>query len=312
MQFLRRLSLIDFALFLALIVTGALAIANQRGATGNASTSGTGFSLSNENIAAFETALEDLFNTLATGGAAAAPFAAVGTSVANAGDTAFATAVADLAAAHATQDGTATAAALRTINGLMETSPFATTFLTAYARGTLNFALDAGPPTPSTGREWVHLVWVDTANDAFVGWQVATGEAVWTVEPGNTAVSLAFTVPGQGYTGTLRLLPAGPGALIEASATFSIALAESIVALGEPVLAEEGILILDLGEAAEARPGQPWTGETRLGEPPGLLDDIRRAEAIAWTATIPDGRTFVMRIKLGETGRAAVASVFPA
>lgn len=312
MQFLRRLSLIDFALFLALIAAGALAIANQRGATGTTAAGESGFSLTNENISAFQTALEDLFNALATGAPADTHFAAVTAAIANAGDAPLASAVADLAAAHAMQNGTGTATALRTINGLMETSPFATTFLTAYAGGTLNYALDAGPTVPSTGQEWVHLVWVETANDAFVGWQVATGQATWTVEPGNAAVSLAFTVPAEGYTGTLRLLPAGPGALVEATATFSVALAESIIALGEPVLAEEGILILDLGEAAEARPGQPWTGETRLGEPPGLLDDIRRAEAIAWTATVPDGRTFVMRIRLGDTGRAAIAAVFPA
>jgi hypothetical protein len=308
MQFLRRLSLVDLALIVALIVVGALAITNQRGTT----TGGSGLALSNQNIAAFQAAVEDLFNALATGQPSDTAFAGVTAAVANAGDTALAPAVTALGTSFAMRDDAGIAAALRTINGLIDTSPFAETFLTAYAGGTLNNALDAGTATPSTGREWVHLVWVETAaNDAFVGWQIALGEATWTVEPGNAAVNLAFNVPAEGYTGTLRLAPAGPGALLEASATFSIALAESIVALGEPVSTEDGIMILDLGEAVQARPGQPWQGETRLGEPAGLLDDIRRAEAIAWTATIPGGRTFVMRIKLGETGRSAIVSVFP-
>lgn len=307
MQFLRRLSLVDFALIVALFVVGALAITNQRGAT-----TGGGVSLSNQNIAAFRTAAEDLFNALATGQPTDTAFAGVATAVADAGDTALAPAVTALGTSYAMRDDAGIAAALRTINGLIDTSPFAETFLNAYAGGTLSYALDAGAATPSTGREWVHLVWVETAaNDAFVGWQISTGEATWTVESGNAAVNLAFAVPAEGYTGTLRLAPAGPGALVDASATFSIALAESIVALGEPVDTEDGIMILDLGEAVQARPGQPWIGETRLGEPAGLLRDIGRAEAIAWTATIPGGRTFVMRIRIGQTGRAAIASVFP-
>ncbi len=308
MQFLRRLSLVDFALIAALVVVGVLAVMNQRDTVAP----GTGgLALSSENIAAFQTAIDDLYTALATGQAADGAFAAVATAVETAGDTTLAPAVTDLGTAYAMADEARIADALRTINGLLGTSPFAEYVLSAYAGGTLNNAFDVGTTTPATGREWVHLIWVETAgDDAFVGWDIATGEATWTVEPGNTAVNLTFTVPAEGYTGTLRLAPAGPAALVEVVATFSAPLSESIVALGEPVEGQD--LIIDLGEAANARPGQPWSGETRLGEPPRLLDDLRRAEAIAWTATVPDGRTFVMRIMLGATGRAAIASVFPA
>jgi uncharacterized membrane protein len=312
MQFLRRLSLLDYALFLAIIVAGALAVMNQRSATGTSSGT-SGFALSNQNIEAFRSAVQALFSALATGDPADTQFTAVTAAVTSARDPALAAAITELGAAHATGNDAGIAASLRTIKGLIETSPFAESFLSAYASGTLNHALNSGTATPSAGHEWVHLVWVETAaTDAFVDWQMATGEATWTVEPDNSAVSVTFTVPGEGYSGTVRLAPAGPGALVAATATFSAALAESIVALGDPVPANQGILILDLGEATDARPGQPWTGETRLGEPPSLLDDIRRAEAIAWTASIPNGRTFVMRIKMGDTGRAAIAAVFPA
>ncbi|MGV8839639.1 MAG: hypothetical protein ACWA6X_04980 [Bauldia sp.] len=309
MQLLRRLSLVDFALILALIVVGALAVANQRGTTGAPA---GGIALTGQNIAAFEDALNALVTALATGQPADTPFAALSAAVGQAGDAALAPAVTDLGAAHAMRNDLGVAAALRTIDGLRGTSPFAEYVLDAYAAGTLNYALDAGPATPSTGREWVHLVWVSAGDQPFLGWQIATGEASWTVEPGNAAVALTFSIPGEGYSGTLRLAPAGPGALVEASATFNTALAESVLRLGAPVDPNDGILILDLGEALAARPGGPWAGETRLGEPPGLLADIRRAEEIAWTAALPDGRTFVMRLKLGETGRAAVAAVFPA
>jgi len=306
MQFLRRLSLVDFALIAALVVFGFLAVMNQRDAT-----PGSGrLALSGENIAAFQIAMDRLYEALATGQPADGPFAAVAAVVGTAGDNVLATSVSALGTAHAMSDDTGIAAALRTINGLLGTSPFAEYVLSAYAGGTLNHALDAGNTTPATGREWVHLVWVETGNEPFVGWQIATGEATWTVEPGNAAVNLTFTIPAQGYTGTLRLAPAGPAALVEVMGTFSAPLAESIVALGEPASGQD--LIVDLGEAAGARPGQPWSGETRLGEPPRLLDDLRRAEAIAWTATVPDGRTFVMRIMMGTTGRAAIASAFPA
>jgi len=307
MQFLRRLSLVDFALIAALVVVGVLAVMNQRDTTPGPG----GVALSSENVAAFQTAIDDLYTALATGQPADGAFAAVATAVETAGDTTLGRTVTDLGTAHAMADEARIADALRTINGLLGTSPFAEYVLSAYAGGTLNHALDTGTTTPATGREWVHLIWVETAgDDAFVGWEIATGEATWTVEPGNIAVNLTFTVPGQGYTGTLRLAPAGPAALIEVAGTFNAPLSESIVALGEPVAGQD--LIIDLGEAANARPGQPWSGETRLGEPPRLLDDLRRAEAIAWTATVPDGRTFVMRIMMGATGRAAIASVFPA
>ncbi|MCW5714379.1 MAG: hypothetical protein KIT43_07710 [Bauldia sp.] len=310
MQFLRRLSLVDFALIVALVVVGALAISNQRGAT---TAGGGGLALSNENISAFQDGLVDLFTALATGQPAEAGFEAVATAVGNARDTALAPEVAELAAAHAMRNDPAIAASLARISRLTQTSPFAELFLNAYASGTLNYALQSGGATPATGREWVHLVWIETApSGALLAWQLAPGEATWSVEPGNAAVTLAFAVPGEGHTGTLRLAPASPGAIVEALATFSAALTESMVALGEPVPLDDGILILDRGEATGARPGQPWIGETRLGEPPGLLDDIRRAEAVVWTATLADGRTFLMRIRMGETGRAAVASVFPA
>lgn len=309
MQFLRRLSLVDFALIAALLVVGALAIMNQR----DANSASGGLALSPQNIAAFQSAVEDMFTAVATGQPADSAFAAIATTLDNAGDTAMASAVTALGTSYAMRDDTGIAAAQRTIRGLIGTSRFALTVLSAYADGTLNYALRSGPGTASTGREWVQLIWVEiTTNGVFIGWELATGEATWTVEPGNAAVNLTFTVPATGYTGTLRLAPAGPGALVTASATFSAALARSVIALGDPVLSEDGILILDLGEGAEARPGQPWSGETRLGEPPGLLDAIRRAEAIAWEASVPDGRTFVMRIMIGETGRAAIASVFPA
>jgi len=307
MQFLRRLSLVDFALIAALVVVGVLAVMNQRDPT-----PGTGgVALTSENIAAFQTAVDDLYAALATGQPADGAFAALATAVETAGDTALAPVVADLGTAYAMADEARIADALRTINGLLGTSPFAEYVLSAYAGGTLNNAFNVGTTTPATGREWVHLIWVQAAgDDTFVGWDIATGEATWTVEPGNTAVNLTFTVPEQGYTGTVRLAPAGPAAFVEVVATFSAALLESIVALGEPVDGQD--LIIDLGEATNARPGQPWSGETRLGEPPRLLDDLRRAEAIEWTATVPDGRTFVMRIMMGATGRAAIASVFPA
>ncbi|MCC6735846.1 MAG: hypothetical protein IT534_06925 [Bauldia sp.] len=312
MQLLRRLSLVDFALILALVVVGALAVLNQRERTG-AGTAGGDYVLTNQNIAAFEAAVDGLITALATGRAADAAFGAVSTTVATAGDTALAPVVTALGNAHAMRNELGITSALRSLDGLLDTSPFAEYVLDAYAVGTLNYAFDAGPATPATGAEWVHLVWVTSVGDEpFLGWQIATGTATWTIEPGNSAVRLAFSVPGEGYSGTLLLAPASPGALMEASATLSVPLAESMVQLGAEGAAGEGILILDLGQAIAARPGQPWSGETRLGEPPGLVDDLRRSEEVVWRAVLTDGREFVMRIKMGETGRSAVATVFPA